>query len=88
MTVTGRAFAVRARTPPAGRVTIPAKRIRPPATPAAAIALVNGVAVATILVGTPLAGLAFELPGDGRLAFAGIAVVAAVALLALRRARL
>jgi predicted MFS family arabinose efflux permease len=64
-----------------------AQRARPDA-PAAAIALVNGVAVATILVGTPLAGLAFELPGDGRLAFAGIAALAAAALLALRSARL
>jgi MFS family permease len=64
-----------------------AQRARPDA-PAAAIALVNGVAVATILVGTPLAGLAFELPGDGRLAFAGIAVLAGTALLALRSARL
>ena len=64
-----------------------AQRERPDA-PAAAIALVNGVAVATILVGTPLAGLAFELPGDGRLAFVGIAALAAAALLALRRARL
>jgi hypothetical protein len=38
-----------------------AQRLRPDA-PAAAIGLVNGVAVLTILVGTPLAGLAFELP--------------------------
>jgi nitrate/nitrite transporter NarK len=64
-----------------------AQRARPDA-PASAIALVNGVALATILVGTPLAGLAFEVPGDGRLAFAGIAALAAAALLALRRARL
>lgn len=64
-----------------------AQRERPDA-PAAAAALVNGVAVATILVGTPLAGLAFELPGDGRLAFAAIAGVAATALLTLRSARL
>ena len=64
-----------------------AQRERPDA-PAAAIALVNGIAVATILVGTPLAGLAFELPGDGRVAFAAIAALAATALLALPRARL
>ena len=55
---------------------------RGPTRPAAAIALVNGVAVSTILVGTPLAGLAFELPGDGRLAFAAIAALAALTLLA------
>jgi MFS family permease len=64
-----------------------AQRTRPDA-PAAAIALVNACAVLTILVGTPLAGLAFELPGDGRLAFVAIAALAASALLALRTARL
>jgi MFS family permease len=64
-----------------------AQRARPDA-PAAAIALVNACAVFTILVGTPLAGLAFELPGDGRLAFAAIAVLAAGALLPFRRASL
>ena len=36
-----------------------AQRTRPDA-PGAAIALVNACAVLTILVGTPLAGLAFE----------------------------
>jgi MFS family permease len=64
-----------------------AQRIRPDA-PAAAMALVNACAVLTILVGTPLAGLAFELPGDGRFAFAGVAVLAISALAALRSARL
>jgi predicted MFS family arabinose efflux permease len=59
-----------------------------PDAPASAIALANGVALATILVGTPLAGLAFELPGDGRLAFVAIAGLSATALLALPRARL
>ena len=53
-----------------------AQRTRPDA-PGAAIALVNACAVLTILVGTPLAGLAFELPSDGRLAFAVIAVLGA-----------
>jgi MFS family permease len=64
-----------------------AQRLRPDA-PGAAIALVNGCAVLTILVGTPLAGLAFELPSDGRLAFAAIAVLAAAALIPLRTARI
>jgi len=64
-----------------------AQRTRPDA-PGAAIALVNACAVLTILVGTPLAGLAFELPSDGRVAFAAIAVLSAVALIPLRRARL
>jgi MFS family permease len=63
-----------------------AQRTRPDA-PGAAIALVNACAVLTILVGTPLAGLAFEHGGDGRLAFAVIAALAATALLALRTAR-
>jgi len=64
-----------------------AQRLRPDA-PAAAIALVNGCAVLTILVGTPLAGLAFELPSDGRLAFAAIAALAAAALIPLRTIRI
>ena len=59
-------------------------RLRPDA-PAAAIGLVNGCAVLTILVGTPLAGLAFSLPGDGRIGFAVIAALWASALIALRR---
>jgi len=64
-----------------------AQRRRPDA-PGAAIALVNACAVLTILVGTPLAGLTFELPSDGRVAFAAVAVLAAAALLPLRTARL
>jgi MFS family permease len=64
-----------------------AQGLRPDA-PGAAIALVNGCAVLTILVGTPLAGLAFELPSDGRLAFAAIAVLAAAALIPLRTMRI
>lgn len=63
------------------------QRLRPDA-PAAAIAAVNGTAIFAILVGTPLAGLAFELPGDGRLAFAAIAALAASALLVIRRTTL
>jgi MFS family permease len=63
-----------------------AQRLRPDA-PGAAIALVNACAVLTILVGTPLAGLAFELPSDGRIAFAVIAALAAAALLPLRATR-
>lgn len=64
-----------------------AQRTRPDA-PGAAIALVNACAVLTILVGTPVAGLAFELPSDGRLAFAAIAILSAAALIPLRAARL
>lgn len=52
-----------------------AQRLRPDA-PAAAMSLVNMCGVLAILVGTPLAGLTFGLPGDGALAFAAIAVLA------------
>lgn len=62
-----------------------AQRARPDA-PGAAMALVNAVAVLTILVGTPLAGLAFALPSDGAVAFAAIAGLAALSLVALRAA--
>jgi len=64
-----------------------AQRIRADA-PAAAVGLVNACAILVILIGTPLAGLAFELPSDGRVAFAAIAALSASALLALRRALL
>jgi MFS family permease len=64
-----------------------AQRLRPDA-PAAAISVVNAAAILAILVGTPLAGLAFELPGDGSLAFVAVAVLATAALAALRGARL
>jgi MFS family permease len=60
------------------------QRLRPDA-PAAATAAVNGAAVLTILVGTPLAGLAFELPGDGAIAFAAVAAFSACVLVVLRR---
>ena len=56
-----------------------AQRLRPDA-PGAAIAFVNACAVFAVLVGTPLAGLAFALPGDGRIAFAAIACLAVAAL--------
>jgi MFS family permease len=59
-----------------------------PDTPAAAVALVNACAIITILIGTPLAGLTFELGSNGRLAFAGVALLALAALLPLRTARL
>lgn len=64
-----------------------AQRLRPDA-PAAAAAVVNMTAVLVVLVGTPLAGLAFDLPGEGRLAFATIGALAALSLLVLPRARL
>lgn len=60
-------------------------RLRPDA-PAAAIGFVNGSAVLVILVGTPLAGLTFGIPGDGRVGFLIIGLLWASALLAVRRA--
>jgi MFS family permease len=54
-----------------------AARVRPDA-PAAAVGLVNMVAAVVILVGTPLLGLTFSLPGDGRIGFAAVAVLCLV----------
>jgi MFS family permease len=59
--------------------------LRPDA-PAAAVGFVNGSAVLAILIGTPLAGLTFSLPGDGRIAFLAIGLLWATALLAVRGA--
>ena len=56
-----------------------AQRLRPDA-PGAAVALVNACAIFAVLVGTPLAGLAFSLPGDGAVAFAAIGALALAAL--------
>lgn len=56
-----------------------AAHVRPDA-PAAAIGLVNGAANLAALVGTPLLGLAFALPGDGSLGFAVVAALWLVAL--------
>ncbi len=61
-----------------------APRVRPDA-PAAAIGVVNTYAIAVILVGNPLLGLSFSLPGEGRIGFAAIAALWLVALVAVRR---
>jgi MFS family permease len=61
-----------------------AQRIRPDA-PAAAIALVNGCAVLAIVIGTPLVGLGFDLPGDGVAGFAAISLLALAGLPFVRR---
>ena len=45
------------------------------------IGVVNMAAALTILVGTPLVGLTFALPGDGRLGFVVVAAVWALATL-------
>jgi MFS family permease len=57
-----------------------------PGGPGAAVGLVNMAGNLVIVVGTPLLGLSFALPGDGRLGFAAIAALWAAALLALPRA--
>jgi predicted MFS family arabinose efflux permease len=52
-------------------------------TPGAAVGLVNTAANLVVLVGTPLVGLGFSLPGDGRLGFAVLALLWGAALAAL-----
>jgi nitrate/nitrite transporter NarK len=64
-----------------------AQRLRPDA-PAAAVALVNLAAILVILVGTPLVGLTFSLPGGGRIGFAiagGLCVAATFSVRNLHR---
>jgi len=56
-----------------------------PDAPGAAVGLVNGLAALLIVVGTPLVGLTFSLPGDGRIGFAALGVLAALAALATPR---
>jgi len=51
-----------------------------PDAPAAAVGLVNGSASVVALVGAPLLGLTFSLPGDGRIGFAAVTVLWLVAL--------
>lgn len=57
-----------------------AATMRPDA-PATAVGLVNCAAALAIVVGTPLLGLTFSLPGDGRIGFAIVALLWAGALL-------
>lgn len=61
-----------------------AQAVRPDA-PGAAIGFVNAWAVLTIVVGVPLVGLTFSLPGDGRIGFAAIGAAGGTALVAARR---
>jgi MFS transporter, NNP family, nitrate/nitrite transporter len=61
-----------------------AQRLRPDA-PGSAIALVNGCAVLAIVIGTPLVGLSFDLPGDGLVGFAAISLLALGGLPFVRR---
>jgi len=61
-----------------------AARARPEA-PGAAVGFVNAWASFAIVVGTPLVGLTFSLPGDGRLGFVALGTLAALAALATPR---
>jgi MFS transporter, NNP family, nitrate/nitrite transporter len=56
--------------------------------PAAAVAFVNSCATFLILVGAPLVGLTFSLPGHGRVGFIVVAVLWALACLAMRPSKL
>jgi MFS family permease len=59
-----------------------AAAVRPEA-PATAVGVINGIANAVILVGTPLAGATFAMAGEGRIAFVAIAILWLSALVAL-----
>jgi DHA1 family inner membrane transport protein len=61
-----------------------AAQARPDA-PGAAVGFVNAWASLAIVAGTPLVGLTFSLPGDGRVGFIVLGVLAALAALATPR---
>jgi MFS family permease len=61
-----------------------AGRVRADA-PAAAVGLVNTLGNVAVVVGTPLLGLAFSLPGNGRIGFAAIGMIWLLGLLFLPR---
>jgi MFS family permease len=63
-----------------------AARARPDS-PGAAVGFVNMWASLAIVAGTPLVGLTFSLPGDGRIGFVVLGVLAALAALATPRWR-
>ena len=69
---------------PFARAFTGAAAARPDA-PGAAVGFVNAWAALTIVVGTPLVGLTFALPGDGRIGFVVLGVLAALASLATPR---
>jgi MFS family permease len=54
-----------------------------PEMPGTSVAYVNALASVAILIGTPLVGLTFSLPGDGRIGFLVVGAFWAVAVLAL-----
>ena len=56
-----------------------------PDAPGAAVGFVNGGAALVIVAGTPLVGLTFSLPGDGRIGFVALGALTALAALATPR---
>jgi MFS family permease len=56
-----------------------------PDSPGAAVGFINAWASLVIVAGTPLVGLTFSLPGDGRIGFLAVGVLAALAALATPR---
>jgi nitrate/nitrite transporter NarK len=56
-----------------------------PDAPGAAVGFVNAWASLVIVAGTPLVGLTFSLPGDGRIGFVALGLLAALAALATPR---
>ena len=56
-----------------------------PDAPGAAIGFINAWASLVIVAGTPLVGLTFSLPGDGRIGFVALGALAALAALATPR---
>ena len=64
-----------------------AQVIRPDA-PGAAIGFINSCATLLVAAGAPLVGLTFSLPGHGRIGFAAIAGLWALATLAVLPSRL
>ena len=56
-----------------------------PEAPGAAVGMINMFAALTILVGTPLVGLTFSLPGDGRIGFLVVAALWAATTFAVPR---
>lgn len=56
-----------------------------PDAPGAAVGFINAWASLVIVVGTPLVGLTFSLPGDGRIGFVAAGILAALAALATPR---
>jgi MFS family permease len=69
---------------PYAKVFTGAAAARPDA-PGASVGFVNGWSSLTIVAGTPLVGLTFSLPGDGRIGFAALGVLSALAAFATPR---